>query len=62
MIAINQRLRARLSKRIESKGVVSTRTELGCDEQTMMRAALGVPLRDDVARRIADAVDAWETE
>jgi hypothetical protein len=60
MIALSQKLRRKLSSRIESLGVVDVRTDLECDEQTMMRAAVGVPLRDDVAKRIALAVEAWE--
>lgn len=53
MIALSDGYRDQLAKRIQRDGVQSTRDWLGCDEQTMMRAALGVPLRDDVARRIA---------
>lgn len=53
MIVLNYGDRAELAKRIQRDGVQSTRDWLGCDEQTMMRAALGVPLRDEVARRIA---------
>jgi hypothetical protein len=61
VIALNQRLRAKLSKTILSAGVVETRAVLECDEQTMMRAAVGLPLRDDIAKRIAAVVDKWET-
>lgn len=60
MIALNIRLRAKLAKTIETHGVVATRDWLECDEQTMMRAAVGVPLRDDVAKRIAAKVEEWE--
>ncbi len=60
MIALNIRLRAKLTKTIETHGVVATRDRLECDEQTMMRAAIGVPLRDDVAKRIATKVENWE--
>lgn len=62
MIAIKQPSRRALARAIERDGVVATRTLLGVDEQTMMRAALGVPLRDDVARRIDGLVEEWETE
>lgn len=53
VIALNDGYRDQLARRIQRDGVQSTRDWLGCDEQTMMRAALGVPLRDEVARRIA---------
>lgn len=60
MIALSHTLRTKLSGAIEQRGVSDVRSELGCDEQTMMRAALGVPLRDDVAKRIAKIVGEWE--
>ena len=60
MIAIKQPSRRALALTIEREGVVATRERLGIDEQTMMRAALGVPLRDDVARAIDKAVSKWE--
>ena len=60
MIALNAGLRARLAKAIGEDGVVSVRDQLECDEQTMMRAAMGVPLRDDVAKRIASHVKKWK--
>ena len=59
MIAIKPPSRRALSLTIERDGVVATRERLGIDEQTMMRAALGVPLRDDVARAIDKAVSKW---
>jgi hypothetical protein len=60
MIALNPQLRTKLVTRIERQGVVDVRTALECDEQTMMRAAVGVPLRDDVAKRIAVIVERWK--
>ncbi len=60
MIALNREMRAKLAVTIEQRGVVHVRSLLKCDEQTMMRAALGVPLRDDVAERIAEIVGEWE--
>ncbi len=60
MIALSRPLRAKLSVAIEQRGVNDVRSALGCDEQTMMRAALGIPLRDDVAKRIAKIVGEWE--
>lgn len=62
MIAIKQPSRRALSQAIKQNGVMATRALLDVDEQTMMRAALGVPLRDDVARRIDDIVSKWEVE
>lgn len=62
MISIKQATRDTLSAALRRDGVVATRTKLGVDEQTMMRAALGVPLRDDVARRIDAIVSKWEEE
>lgn len=62
MIAIGKELRRLLSAAIEQRGVNDVRAELDCDEQTMMRAAIGVPLRDDVAKRIAKVVETWEEE
>lgn len=62
MIALKQPVRDALAVAISANGVVATRQRLGVDEQTMMRAALGVPLRDDVAHRIAAKVSAWENE
>lgn len=62
MIALKGEYRREIIGAIELDGVVATRERLGVDEQTMMRAALGVPLRDDVARRIAAAIDTWETK
>ena len=62
MIAIKQPSRRTLALAIERDGVVATRERLAVDEQTMMRAALGVPLRDDVARRIDKAVSKWEVD
>lgn len=60
VIALNHQLRERLVKAIEAQGVVEIRDKLECDEQTMMRAAVGVPLRDDVAKRIATVVERWK--
>lgn len=60
MIALKQPVRDALAVAISANGVVATRQRLGVDEQTMMRAALGVPLRDDVAQRIAAKVAEWE--
>lgn len=62
MIALKQQARLALTLAITTDGVVATRQRLGVDEQTMMRAALGVPLRDDVAQRIAAKVVDWESE
>jgi hypothetical protein len=62
MIALSPGLRGKLAARIERNGVVDVRTALECDEQTMMRAAVGVPLRDDVAKRIAAIVERWKKE
>lgn len=60
MLTLKQQTRSALAVAIVSDGVAATRHRLGVDEQTMMRAALGVPLRDDVARKIDKAVSAWE--
>lgn len=60
MIALSSILRAKLAKTIERVGVSETKACLECDEQTMSRAALGIPLRDDVAKRIARIVSKWE--
>lgn len=60
MIALDAEARAALAATIERTGVVATREQLGVDEQTMMRAALGVPLRDDVARKIGKVVAKWQ--
>jgi hypothetical protein len=62
MIALSQQLRAKLAERIQRHGVADVRTSLECDEQTMMRAAVGVPLRDDVAKRLSRIVEKWEVE
>ncbi len=62
MIALSLRLRSKLRLVILTRGVVATREELSCDEQTMMRAAVGVPLRDDVAQRLALIVEGIGTE
>lgn len=62
MIALGIRLRQKLQKAILASGVAGARNALDCDEQTMMRAAVGVPLRDDVAKRLALAVEGLETE
>lgn len=62
MIAIKQPSQRAIALAIQRDGVVATREKLGCDEQTMMRAAIGVPLRDDVARRIDGIVAKWEEE
>jgi hypothetical protein len=59
MIALNARLRGKLLEAIPTQGVAAVRDKLECDEQTMMRAAVGVPLRDDVAARIAAKVEKW---
>lgn len=62
MLALSQKLRLVLSGAILARGIAEVRSELECDEQTMMRAAIGVPLRDDVARRIKSVVETWEEE
>lgn len=62
MIALQPSLQARLAGAVKRHGVTEVRSWLECDEQTMMRAAVGVPLRDDVAKRIALIVDTWEEE
>lgn len=62
MIALKQPSRSALAIAIAADGVSATRQRLGVDEQTMMRAALGVPLRDDVAHRIDAEVSKWEVE
>lgn len=62
MLALKQHVRDALAKAVATDGVAATRQRLGVDEQTMMRAALGVPLRDDVARRIDAIVSKWEAE
>jgi hypothetical protein len=61
MIALAQNLRTKLAESIRRHGVSDVRSWLECDEQTMMRAAIGVPLRDDVAKRLAAVVEQWET-
>lgn len=60
MIALSPPLRDILSEAIRTAGVVETKEQLECDEQTMMRAAIGIPLRDDVAKRIAGVVRKWK--
>jgi hypothetical protein len=60
MIALEIKLRAKLASTIERHGVNDVLAWLGCDEQTMMRAAIGIPLRDGVAKRIAKVVGEWE--
>ncbi len=60
MIALSPSLQAVLAEAIRTAGVVATKDQLGCDEQTMMRAAVGVPLRDEVAKRIAQTVKRWK--
>jgi hypothetical protein len=62
MIALSPKLRSKIVDRLQRHGVVDVRGWLGCDEQTMMRAAVGVPLRDDVAKRISRVIEKWEDE
>lgn len=62
MIVLAPPLRAKLAKALERDGVNQTKLALECDEQTMSRAALGIPLRDDVAKRIARIVSKWEVD
>ena len=40
VIALSLKLRSKLQRVILARGVVATREELSCDEQTMMRAAV----------------------
>jgi len=60
MIALSPALQVVLAEAIRTAGVVATKDQLECDEQTMMRAAVGVPLRDEVAKRIAQTVKRWK--